>query len=321
MLNWKLAGTALGVIAFIAAPTASASAASGPHTSAGSDVASSTKANALTAMHGEAFAYAKYGAYAGQAARTGKTMVAMLFTRTAGVELGDHYASEAKVAGLVGSNRANLQDAITGETYEWQTMYPGFAAQAKRDGCPKAAALFTEIANDEAGHAAAYTTALRSLSNPNVQVPAPQVVVPVTITRSTPACSGQTLTNLLDAMHGDRARQIGGEAFAYAKYNLYADHAQQTGHPSIAKLFRGTAQVELREHFAGEAVLAGLVGSNWANLTDAITGETYAAQTMYPGFARQAAKAGDRHAAWLFSEIANDEAGHAAAFTAARHRL
>jgi rubrerythrin len=313
MLNWKLAGTALGVIAVIAAPTASASAASGPHTSAGSNVAASTKANALTAMHGEAFAYAKYGAYAGQAARTGKTTVAKLFTKTARVELGDHYASEAKVAGLVGSNRANLQDAINGETYETTTMYPGFAAQASAEGCTAAADLFTEIAKDEAGHAAAYTTALGSLSDPSVKVPAPQVVVPVTITRSKPACSGQTLANLLDAMHG--------EAFAYAKYNLYADHAQQTGHPSIAKLFRGTAQVELREHFAGEAVLAGLVGSNRANLTDAITGETYEAQTMYPGFAHQAATAGDLQAAGLFSEIANDEAGHAAAFTAARHRL
>jgi len=305
MLNWKLAGIALGVIAVIAAPTASAS--------AGSDVASSTKANALTAMHGEAFAYAKYSAYAGQAARTGKTTVAKLFTRTAGVELGDHYASEAKVAGLVGSDQANLRDAIKGETYETTIMYPRFAAQAKKDRCTAAAKLFTEIAKDEAGHAAAYKTALRSLSNTNVTVPAPQVVVPVTITRSTPACSGQTLTNLLDAMHG--------EAFAYAKYNLYADHAQQTGHRSIAKLFRGTAPVELREHFAGEAVLAGLVGSNRANLTDAITGETYEAKTMYPGFAHKAAKAGDRHAARLFSEIANDEAGHAAAFTAARHRL
>jgi rubrerythrin len=313
MLNWKLAGTALGVIAVIAAPAASASAASGPHTSAGSDVAASTKTNALTAMHGEAFAYAKYSAYAGQAARTGKTTVAKLFTRTARVELGDHYASEAKVAGLVGSNQANLQDAINGETYETTTMYPGFAAQATKDGCTAAADLFTEIAKDEAGHAAAYTTALGSLSNKSVKAPAPQVVVPVTITRSKPACSGQTLTNLLDAMHG--------EAFAHAKYNLYADHAQRTGHPSIAKLFRGTAQVELREHFAGEAVLAGLVGSNRANLTDAITGETYEAKTMYPGFAHQAAKAGDRQAAGLFSEIANDEAGHAAAFTAARHRL
>jgi rubrerythrin len=313
MLNWRIAGTALGVIAVIAVPAASASAASGARAPAGFDVAVSTKTNALTAMHGEAFAYAKYGAYAGEAARTDKTRVAKLFTRTARVELDDHYASEAKVAGLVGSNRANLQDAISGEIYETTTMYPSFAAQAKADGCPLAADLFTEIADDEAVHAAGYRTVLESLSDTSVKVPAPQVVVPVAITRSQPACSGQTLTNLLEAMHG--------EAFAYAKYNLYADHAQQTGHPSIAKFFRGTAQVELREHFAGEAVLAGLVGSNLANLTDTITGETYEAQTMYPGFANQAATAGDRQAARLFSKIAKDEARHAAAFTAAQQRL
>jgi len=312
MLNWKLAGAALGVIAVIAAPSAPASADSGSHKSGASAVAASTKANALTAMHGEAFAYAKYNAYAGQAARTGKAKVAHLFARTARVELGDHFAAEAKVAGLVGSNRANLTDAITGETLEAKTMYPGFAAQAEKAGCTAAADLFTEIAADEAGHAAGYTAALASLSNASVTVPAPQVVVPVTIIASTPACSGQTLINLLYAMHG--------EAFAYAKYNLYASHAAKSGHPSIAKLFRGTAQVELREHFAGEAVLAGLVGSNRANLTDAITGETYEAKTMYPDFARQAAKAGDRHAARLFKEIGHDERSHARAFTVALHR-
>lgn len=312
MLNWKLAGAALGVIAVIAAPPAPASA-SGPHAPVGSDVAASTKANALTAMHGEAFAYAKYNAFAGQAVRTGRTSVARLFTRTAKVELGDHFAAEAKVAGLVGSNQANLTDAIAGETWETTTMYPGFAAQATAEGCTVAADLFTEIAGDEAGHAAGYTAARASLSDPSVTVPAPQVVDPVTIIRSTPACSGQTLTNLLDAMHG--------EAFANAKYNLYADHAAKTGHPAIAKLFRGTAQVELREHFAGEAVLAGLVGSNRTNLKNAITGETYETTTMYPDFAYQAAKAGDRHAARLFTEIGREEGAHAHAFTAALHRL
>jgi rubrerythrin len=312
MLNWKLAGAALGAIALIAAPAASASA-SGPHSSAGSDVAASTKANALTAMHGEAYAYAKYSAFAGEATRTGKASVARLFTRTAKVELGDHFAAEAKVAGLVGTDMANLADAIAGETYEATTMYPGFAAQAKAEGCTLAADLFTEIAGDEAGHAAGYTAALASLSDPGVTVPAPQVVAPVTIIRSNPACSGQTLTNLLDAMHG--------EAFAQAKYNLYADHAAKTGHPAIAKLFRGTAKVELTEHFAGEAVLAGLVGTNQTNLNTAIAGETYETKTMYPDFARQAVKAGDRRAARLFWEIGHEEGAHAHAFTAALHRV
>lgn len=311
MLKWRLTATAVGVIAVMAAPVAAASA-SGHHAS-GSDVAASTKANALTAMNGEAFAYAKYSAFAGQAARTGKSSVARLFTRTAKVELSDHFAEEAKVAGLVGSDQANLTDAITGETDEATTMYPGFAAVATAEGCTVAADLFTEIAADEAVHAAAYKTALASLSDASVTVPAPQVVDPVTIMASSPACSGQTQVNLLAAMHG--------EAFAQAKYNLYADHAARTGHPAIAKLFRGTATVELTEHFAGEAVLAGLVGSNRTNLKTAIAGETYETKTMYPAFSREAAAAGDRAAARMFWTIGREEGAHAHAFAAALHRL
>ena len=78
----------------------------------------------------------------------------------------------------------------------------------------------------------------------------------------------------------------------------------RTHHIAIARLFSGTAQVELREHFAGEAVLAGLVGTNAANLRDAIKGETYEHTTMYPGFAKQATKDKCPAAAKLFTEIA-----------------
>jgi rubrerythrin len=174
-----------------------------------------TQDNLLAAMHGEAFAYAKYTAYALQAARTHQTAVAKLFSGTAQVELQEHFAAEAVLAGLVGTNAANLQDAIDGETYEHTTMYPGFATQATTDGCTDAAALFTEIAADEGGHAAAYTVALQALTNPKVKVPKPQTVDPVVVTASTPACPGTaTQDNLLAAMHG--------EAFAYAKYTAYA---------------------------------------------------------------------------------------------------
>src|SRR5450756_1651925 len=86
--------------------------------------------------------------------------VAKLFSGTAQVELQEHFAAEAVLAGLVGTNAANLQDSITGETWENTTMYPGFAAQATADNCFAAAALFTEIAADEGGHAAAYTVCL-----------------------------------------------------------------------------------------------------------------------------------------------------------------
>src|SRR5665811_497824 len=272
-----------------------------------------TQVNLLDAMHGEAFAYAKYTAYALQAARTHQTALAKLFSGTAQVELQEHFAAEAVLAGLVGTNAANLQESIKGETWEHETMYPGFAAQADTDNCPAAAALFTEIAVDEGGHAAAYTLALQALTDSAVKVPKPQTVDPVVITASTPACTGQTQVNLLDAMHG--------EAFAYAKYTAYALQAARTHQTAVAKLFSGTAQVELQEHFAAEAVLAGLVGTNAANLQESITGETWQHTTMYPGFATQATTDGCTAAAALFTEIAVDEGGHAAAYTLALKSL
>ena len=247
-------------------------------------------------------------------ARTQHIAIARLFSGTAQVELREHFAGEAVLAGLVGTNAANLRDAIKGETYEHTTMYPGFARQATKDRCLGAAKLFTEIAADEGDHAAAFTTALRSLTNPKVKVPRPPKVSPVVITASKPACPGtQTQDNLLTAMHG--------EAFANAKYTAYAAQAARTHQIAIARLLSGNAQVELREHFAGEAVLAGLVGTNAANLRDAIKGETYEHTTMYPGFARQATKDRCLGAAKLFTEIAADEGDHAAAFTTALRSL
>ena len=54
--------------------------------------------------------------------------------------------------------------------------------------------------------------------------------------------SARTQENLSIAMHG--------EAFAYAKYLLYAEQAQKHGHPELARLFEDTAKVERLQHFA-----------------------------------------------------------------------
>lgn len=119
MLHWKPVTAALVGIAAICAPAATALAA--PLSSA--QVAGSTQANALTAMHGEAFAYAKYTAFASEAARNGSVSIAALFTRTAKVELTKHFADEAVIAALVGSDASNLADAIAGETYELSLIH------------------------------------------------------------------------------------------------------------------------------------------------------------------------------------------------------
>ena len=123
----------------------------------------------------------------------------------------------------------------------------------------------------------------------------------------------QTMQNLSTAMHG--------EAFAYVKYMLFAEHARQGGDAELADLLQKTAKTERYEHFAEEAKLAGLVGSNSDNLKDAIQGESYETETMYREFAQQAEQTGDHAAAQRFEEIRKDEAKHRDAFIAALNNL
>ena len=118
-----------------------------------------------------------------------------------------------------------------------------------------------------------------------------------------------TSDNLSTAMHG--------EAFAYAKYMLYADHARRAGNENLARLFEESAKTERFEHFAEEARLAALVGSDQENLKDAIQGESYEVDTMYREFSEKAESSGDRAAAKRFQEIRQDEMKHRDAFKAA----
>jgi rubrerythrin len=123
----------------------------------------------------------------------------------------------------------------------------------------------------------------------------------------------KTLDNLSTAMHG--------EAFAHVKYLLYADHARKNGNIELADLFEKTANTERFEHFAEEAQIAGLVGSDADNLKDAIKGESYEIDTMYLEFAQKAKVAGDTAAAARFEEIRHEEMGHRDAFKTALGKL
>lgn len=133
------------------------------------------------------------------------------------------------------------------------------------------------------------------------------------LTARSGSISQKTQGNLSTAMHG--------EAFAYAKYLLYAHHARQHGNTELANLFRRAANTERFQHFAEEAELAGLVGSEADNLRDAIKGESYEVDTMYREFAEQAAAAGDKSAADRFEEVRHDEMGHRDAFKAALEKM
>jgi rubrerythrin len=127
------------------------------------------------------------------------------------------------------------------------------------------------------------------------------------------AISARSRKNLLEAMHG--------EAFAYAKYKLFARQARESGHFEVADLFDKTADQEFFEHFAEEAELLGLVGTAEQDINDAIAGESFEVDTMYKIFAEQASTDGDTQVAHRFEEIRQDESVHQLAFEEALQKL
>ncbi|MFC9077555.1 ferritin family protein [Streptomyces sp. NPDC057062] len=275
---------------------------------------SQTLDDLMTAMKGEAFAHAAYNLFSTQADSQAYPTVGELFRNTAQTELNEHLHEAATLAGAVGSNADNLREAINGETYEHQVMYRGFADQARKDGDIEAADLFAEIATDEGRHRDAYRAALAVVTTGQGAIPAPPKADMVSVPAGLPKVkAARTKANLDTAMHG--------EALAHAKYMLFAARAQQTGSPALARLFEGTARVELHEHFAGEAVLAGLVSTTKDNLSKAIAGEHNEATMLYPGFAKRATAVGDTAVASYFRDTAADEAKHAAAFEQALNQL
>lgn len=146
--------------AFLAAVTLAVGVAIG----AGTQLHASTKADLSSAMHGEAFAYAKYMLYAKQARAEGKTQLADLFQHTANVELNNHFSTHAYEYGLVGTDQQNLRDSISGENYETTTMYPQMSQRAAAAGDTKVAAIFKAVGNDERTHRDRFTAALNDLA-------------------------------------------------------------------------------------------------------------------------------------------------------------
>jgi rubrerythrin len=123
----------------------------------------------------------------------------------------------------------------------------------------------------------------------------------------------QTYENVVTALHG--------EAFAYARYMLFADAARKRGDGRLASMFEGFAAVELHEHFAELAELAGLAGADSDNIRAAIQDENLEVEVEYPRFAEQARSAGEASVAARFDEIAADEREHEKMLEQALERL
>ena len=63
----------------------------------------------------------------------------------------------------IGDTLKNLQSAVAGETYEYQSMYPGFAKTAREEGFAEIAEWFETLAKAEKSHAGRFEKAAQTL--------------------------------------------------------------------------------------------------------------------------------------------------------------
>jgi rubrerythrin len=149
--------------------------------------------NLKAAYNGESTASAKYAAFAERAKTEGWDTVAVMFQATSRAEA-IHAANHLKVLEKLGvklegpqvgsfnvfSTAENLNDAIKGEIYEQETMYPGFIAEAEKEKCADAVKSFSWAFDTEKKHAIFYKTALTAINGgAEKSLPANWLVCPV----------------------------------------------------------------------------------------------------------------------------------------------
>ena len=94
---------------------------------------SKTDKNLQEAFAGESQANRKYLAFAKKADAEGYKQVAKLFRAAADAET-VHALNHLKELGGINSTKENLSEAISGETHEFQSMYPQMIADAETEG-------------------------------------------------------------------------------------------------------------------------------------------------------------------------------------------
>lgn len=123
---------------------------------------SKTFENLMEAFAGESQANRKYLAFSKKASAEGKTNAAKLFKAASDAET-LHALKHFEVAGKILDTQSNLQTAVEGETYEAESMYPGFLETAIAEGNKEAARTFTYALKAEEVHAKLYKEALENV--------------------------------------------------------------------------------------------------------------------------------------------------------------
>ena len=132
---------------------------------------SKTHTNLKEAFAGESQANRRYLYFAKVADVEGRPDLAGLFRDTAEGETGHAHGhleylqevGDPATGEPIGDTAKNLKSAVAGETHEYETMYPGFAKQAREEGFDDVAEWFETLAKAEKSHAGRFQKALDTL--------------------------------------------------------------------------------------------------------------------------------------------------------------
>lgn len=122
-----------------------------------------TLENLKTAFAGESQANRRYLFFAEKAEKEGYPQVARLFRAVAEAET-IHARSHLDLMSGIGTTKANLEAAISGELHEFKKMYPEFVEQAKAENNRRAQTTFEWAGAVEKTHYTLYEAALKTVT-------------------------------------------------------------------------------------------------------------------------------------------------------------
>jgi len=123
-----------------------------------------TEENLKAAFAGESQANRRYLAFARKAEEEGFTQVAKLFKAAAEAET-VHALNHLRIIGEIKSTLENLGTAVSGETFEFEKMYPEYIDVAKKEGNKQAAWSFDVANKVEQIHAKLFNKAIEALKS------------------------------------------------------------------------------------------------------------------------------------------------------------
>jgi rubrerythrin len=132
-----------------------------------------THENLKEAFAGESQANRRYMYFAKVADIEGFPEVAGLFKDTADGETGHAHGhldflkqvGDPATGKPIGNTAKNLASAVAGETYEYETMYPGMAKTARAEGFEEIGEWLETLAKAEKSHAGRFAKALKELDH------------------------------------------------------------------------------------------------------------------------------------------------------------